>query len=473
MKPLLFALLLVYANNPLHQTEPIKPWDNGKVVVSENGRFLQHENGEPFFWLADTGWLLFRTLNRREADTYLENRRQLGFNVIQVMVVHEIPMLNFYGDSAFVKQNVAHPKVTPGQHPDDPEQYDFWDHVDYIIKTAEDKGLYVALVPVWGSNVRGGKVCQDAAAVYAAWLANRYKEAPNIFWLNGGDVRGSDKTDVWQILGRTIKKIDPNHLITFHPFGRTQSSTWFHNEAWLDFNMFQSGHRRYDQGDGEENWKGEDGWRYVKEDYAKTPVKPTLDGEPSYENIPQGLHDPSEPYWQAQDVRRYAYWSVFAGACGHTYGHNAVMQMYNPNSTKASYGVKEFWFDAINHPGAQQMQFVKKLLLSRPYFERLPDQSIVAGDAGFQYDVVIATRGQSYLFVYTYTGRDFKINMGRISGDHVRAWWYNPRDGEATEIGVFSNSGTLSFDPPGDKQEGNDWILVLDDMNLKFGAPGF
>jgi hypothetical protein len=27
-------------------------------------------------------------------------------------------------------------------------------------------------------------------------------------------------------------------------------------------------------------------------------------------------------------VRRYAYWSVFAGSCGHTYGHNAIMQFY-------------------------------------------------------------------------------------------------------------------------------------------------
>ena len=120
----------------------------------------------------------------------------------------------------------------------------------------------------------------------------------------------------------------------YHPFGRTSSSLWFHQEKWLDFNMFQSGHRRYDQASlnswddnaGKETFFGEDNWRYVERDRQAQPAKPTLDGEPSYEQIPQGLHDPSQPFWQDCDVRRYAYWSVFAGSAGHTYGSNAVMQ---------------------------------------------------------------------------------------------------------------------------------------------------
>lgn len=100
--------------------------------------------------------------------------------------------------------------------------------------------------------------------------------------------------------------------------------------------MFQSGHRRYDQSslgfwddnNVSEDFYGEDNWRYVRRELARTPLRPVLDGEPSYENIPQGLHDFSQPLWKARDVRRYAYWSVFEGACGHTYGDNAIMQFY-------------------------------------------------------------------------------------------------------------------------------------------------
>ena len=468
----LFLLFVLGCNTTSQKSGPTKPWDNGKVNVSPNGRFLQHENSEPFFWLGDTGWLLFAKLNREEVETYLENRRQLGFNVVQVMVLHAIPQVNFYGDSALVGMDPAKPKITSGSDPKDSLQYDFWDHVDYTVKTAEAKGIYMGMVAAWGSTVKSGKITMENVAVYASWLANRYKDSPNIFWLNGGDIRGDEKMDVWKTMGNTINETDPNHLITFHPFGRTQSSIWFHNEPWLDFNMFQSGHRRYDQGEGEINWKGEDGWRYVMEDYEKTPHKPTVDGEPSYEQIPQGLHDPKEPYWQAQDVRRYAYWSVFAGSFGHTYGHNAVMQMFKPGQTRGSFGVKDFWSDAINHPGAAQMQYVKKLMLSRPFFERVPDQSILVGGPGFQYDYVIATRGKGYLFVYTYTGRDFEINLGKISGEKVQAWWYNPRDGKAAKLNVLPKTGTHKFDPPGEKAEGNDWVLVLDDVAKKYTTPG-
>ena len=106
-----------------------------------------------------------------------------------------------------------------------------------------------------------------------------------------------------------------------------QSSTWFNNSLWLDVNMFSSGHRYYEQ-DNTTNKYGEDNWRYVLDDLSKTPLRPTLDGEPSYESLPEGLHDPFQPYWNAADVRRYAYWSVFAGSCGHVYRENTVRQVH-------------------------------------------------------------------------------------------------------------------------------------------------
>ena len=79
---------------------------------------------------------------------------------------------------------------------------------------------------------------------------------------------------------------------------------------------------------------GEDNWRYVDEDYKLKPVKPTLDGEPSYENIPYGLHDTTATMLEGHRSRRYAYWSVFAGGCGFTYGQNSVMQFHTPGDKR-------------------------------------------------------------------------------------------------------------------------------------------
>jgi hypothetical protein len=457
---LFFILFCLTACNTIPEQEtPL-------LKISENKRYIQTENGDPFFWLGDTGWLLFSRLTREEAEKYLEDRRQKGFNVIQVMVLHSVKnAVNVYGDSALRGNRIDHPFITPGNSFDDTLQYDFWDHIDYLVDLAGEKGLYMALVPVWGSNVRAGFVDREHAKTYASWIAERYKNRRNIIWLNGGDVRGSDSTAIWNVIGSTIRQTVNNQLITYHPFGRTQSSAWFHNESWLDFNMFQSGHRRYDQ-DTAGLAYGEDNWKYANADYSLMPVKPTLDGEPSYEGIPQGLHDTTQPYWTDADVRRYAYWSVFAGGCGFTYGNNAVMQFYKPTDENPAYGAREYWDVAINAPGASQMKYLKQLILSKPYFERVPAQELLASEQGTRYDYIALTRGNEYVMAYTFNGSDITLKMNILPSSEYKVSWFDPRNGTTTDNGVNidvnKNSGDRTFDPPGDKNPGNDWVLILE-----------
>jgi hypothetical protein len=234
--------------------------------------------------------------------------------------------------------------------------------------------------------------------------------------------------------------------------------------------MFTSGHRNYEQDDTPKKY-GEDNWRYVEEDLAKTPLKPTIDGEPSFEALPQGLHDHTKPYWTAADVRRYAYWSVFAGAMGHTYGQNTVRQVHKKGENKAESGAKLSFIEALEDTGSFHMQYLKNLILSRPYFERVNEQTVVA-DNGERYERIIVSKGKSYLFAYTYSGRNFKIKMGVIEGKKLKVWWYNPKTGVATSAGNINNKGIQSFNPPGEKANGNDWVLVLDDASKNFSIPG-
>ena len=146
-----------------------------------------------------------------------------------------------------------------------------------------------------------------------------------------------------------------------------------------------------------------------------------LDGEPSYEDIPQGLHDFNEPRWKDCDVRRYAYWSVFAGAFGRTYGHNSIMQFMRPGIQPA-YGAEKAWWDAIKDPGYNQMKYLKMLMLTFPFTERIPDQAIIVGQNGERYDRIIATRGNDYMMIYNYSGRPMQIDLTKISGEKKRVW---------------------------------------------------
>lgn len=416
--------------------------------VSSNGRYLQTSDGQPFFWQGNTTWLMPQKLTREEVDLVLESSHLQGYNVVQVQVVDALPAKNVYG---YMSGN---------------EKY--WEHMDYIIDSAAEKGIYVGMVCMWGRLVKNGDVDVDLAAQYGEFLSKRYREKDNIVWIIGGDVKGDIQPEVWSALAESIKGYDGRHLMTFHPFGRTSSLGWWHEADWLDFDMFQSGHRRYDQerGDADDARAdvAEDNWRYVTAAWDAEKAKPILDGEPSYEDIPQGLHDPKEPRWQACDVRRYAYWSVFAGACGHTYGHNSIMQFYTGEG-EGAFSASTPWKEAMEAPGYTQMKYLKQLMLMFPYFERVPEQTAVFNN-GTRYDRVAATRGSDYMLLYTYTNAPMEIDLSKISGAVKKAYWYDVTTGEISFAKTLNGStATMQFDGP--TGPGNDHVLIVIDAKSK------
>lgn len=437
-----------------------------RLVVSADGRFLQYADGRPFFWLADTGWLLPERLDRDEAAYYLDRLQAAGYNVVQVQVINGVPAYNVYGQMSM-------PDGFNFEAADPPGVYSYWDHLDYIVDQAGRRGIFVGMVCVWGSIVKAGLIDESRATEYGRFLANRYKDCKNIVWIMGGDIQGDIHPEVWDALAAAIREADTTHLMTFHPRGRHTSAQWFNDRWWLDFNMFQSGHRRYGQRMGNADYPipdgtEEDNWMYVDSTWKRKPIKPVLDGEPSYEDIPQGLHDGDEPRWQASDVRRYAYWSVFAGSCGHTYGHNSIMQFVRPGVAGAYFadGEQKPWYKALDDLGFNQMKYLKHLMLAMPYFDRVPDQSVVM-DNGTRYERLVATRGRDYLMVYNYTGRDMMVDLSKASGEAKRVWWMDAATGALTYVGEYeSEVRTFRY-----RGEGDGVLIAIDSTKdyLKIG----
>ena len=456
------TLLALFTMNAFAAKSVYKPWKNGKLKVSANSLYIVHENGTPFFWLGNTAWLLPERLNREEAEYFLTKDREAGYNVEQIQVLNAIPTFNVYGQQAnnmeFDFSKVSKPGV-----------YGYWEHLDYIVSVAEQNGIYIAMDCIWGSMLK--HMDTKKAEALGKFLAQRYKDCPNIIWMIGGDIRGDKSPEVWDAMARAIRKIDNNHIMTFHPRGRTTSAWWFNDREWMDFNMFQSGHRRYGQrnGDGDYTIKDnteEDNWRYVDMSFEKKPLRPVIDGEPSYEDIPQGLHDFSAPRWMDYDVRRYAYWAVFGGCFGHTYGHNSVMQFIRPG-LNASFGAEKPWWEAMNDPGYNQMKYLKWLMLNLPFTERVADQSVIAGTNGERYDRNIATRGNDYLLVYNYSGKPMDIDLTKISGKKKNVWWMNPADGTLTYIGEMdSKVHTFTYDAA--YLRGSDRVLIAIDADKNY-----
>ena len=473
-QPLLKQTLAILATALAVATVAIGPAQAApRLKVSDNQRFLVQEDGKPFFWLGDTAWQLFHRLNREEAARYLENRAKLGFTVIQAVALAELDGHadpNPYGHLPLVDLDPARPAVKDGPN------NDYWDQVDYIVDKAESLGLFIGFLPTWGrywhDKVKDGKplFTEANAGIYGEWLGKRYADKP-IVWILGGDrsLDNDEQKAVVRAMARGLRKGDGGtHLMTLHPPGGNGSSTWFHNDDWLDFNMRQNGHvaeftGRYDQ---------------TRADYDRTPVKPVLDGEPIYEDHPVSFDAKKLGHSIASDVRRPLYWDLFTGAFGHTYGHHSVWQMWSPGKNPINNPLMP-WFEAIDQRGAAQMQHGKKLLLSRPFLTRIPDDSTVVTDrvstsvpgAGRYRFVATRDTDGTYAMVYAPIGRKFKVRMDVIKGPRVKAWWFDPRDGKAKAIGTFDNQGEREFTPP-DYGEMLDWVLVLDDAAKKYPAPG-
>ena len=465
-------------------------FNNGKRIsfklrVSESGRYLVKENGEPFFWLGDTGWNLFSRLNKDEARKYLTDRHDKKFTVIQAHILGwTLADTNAYGFTPFLNNNF--------NKPNEP----YWKHVDYIIDAADDIGLYMALVPAWALSYTENKnrskndtvempLSRDTTTAYnyGKFLGMRYKNNKNIIWILGGDVWGT-KDAIYDHLARGLTETyadnDPSQiLISFHPQGgthrppATSTSEFYHNKSWLDFNMIQSGHRI-----------GNRNYERIAKDYEILPVKPTLESEPCYEQHPV-QHSFKNGVFKPWHVRRRAYWSILAGSLGFTYGANGIWQMDKPGKIDKQSHHNFFWYDALNFEGGRQMTFVRKLIESRPILspQRIPDQSLIisANDSVDAHIRCARAEDYSYMMVYSTNGSAFTLDLSRMPGKVLKAWWYNPRDGKLYSgknlvtnkpFETLQKNAAISFDPPGDMGPDHDWILVIDDASGSFPSPG-
>ena len=440
------------------------------LQVSTDGHYLQYANGEPFFYLGDTAWELFHRTTRDEVDRYLDNRAKKGYNVIQAVALAEVEGVdipNVYGHKPLIDRDPARPATKEG------DNNDYWDHVDYVVRNANAKGMYVGLLPTWGRWWNDNKPIFDEqnAEAYGRWIAQRY-QGYGVIWILGGDRNpdSAEKQAIIRAMARGIRSVDQKSLMTFHPTGWSSSSKWFHHEDWLNFNGRQSGHnQRYNSS------------QQLMDDFFRQPAKPVMELEPLYEDHPLEFNPDNEGHSNAWDVRRALYWSVFYGSAGVTYGHHSVWQMYDRGKGHEPINRPLMcWHEAIGQPAAGQAIHLRRLMESRPYFTRIPSPDFIVQDdvpssipgAGRYRFVATMDSEGSYAMVYAPIGRSFSVRTDMIKAQRITAWWYCPRTGKATMIEKFANDGQPRAFVPPMTGEAMDWVLILDDASKRYPKPG-
>ena len=301
---------------------------------------------------------------------------------------------------------------------------------------ARASNLILAIMPCGGSSgtfVKQQKLFGAAnVRAYGRWLGRRYRDIPNLIWVNGFDLKSSEHTGITRALADGLREGDGGgHLITFHP-GGGNSSSYFHSERWLAYNTIQT-------------WS--DYWRIqplVMADYCRLPVKPVVLAEGAYEAGPEYPTRPITPLI----IRKQAWWSFLAGGF-HTYGHN---DMWRKNPT---------WRASLDSQGAAQMGVLKQVLAARQWWTLVPDQSVldVAGCGTDMSAAAVSTHGDLAV-LYLSTRQAVKVDLGKITvSAEVRATWVNPESGELSVQAVYPSAGLRSFMST---LKGEDAVLLLE-----------
>lgn len=452
-----------------------------QIAVDPSGRYLvTKKDGKPFFMQADTGWELFHRLTREEALHYLDTRHDQAFNVVMAVVLAELDGLrvpNMYGSLPFRDLESLEWGVTPGNDPEVPGEYDYWDHVDYVVEEAAKRNMYVGLLPTWGDKVAylwgdGPMIFSnnpEAAYTFAKRLAERYKDHWNIIWILGGDRpavyeregKEHDDRPVWRAMARAIEEVYDNDVfITYHP-GHPETQAFFQNEEWLDMHAMQSGH-------GSRTIKA---WEIIREGLKTDPRLPMMDLEPCYEDHPVNAWDGNwtreeRGFHDDYDVRARIYRGVFAGGAGAAYGHGQVWQFLDTTRNHTPMWTGDTiigWKQGITAKGAYQLRHLKDLMLSRPDFHRVEDTTLVVSDRGSDYtDAIIATRNDkgTYAMVYLPQPKPVDIDLSKLKEGRKRITWFNPENGKYKKVRKRYRDGVHTFHPPSGEQ--NDWVLVID-----------
>jgi hypothetical protein len=381
------------------------------VRVGDNGRYFVDQKGNPVFWLGTTQWQLFREYTVEDARTILEKTADKGFVFAQVMLmgVGDGTKPNVYGQKPWIEDN----PLTPNEA--------YFKNVDAVVRIALANNVNISMT-LYHQRYRKCITVENARA-WARWLAQRYKDAPNIVWSMTPQAK-QEFVPVLRELAAGLHEGDGGaHLITFKPDPAPYSSSFIHDEKWLDFDSMQT-------------WKSvELIYPMVTHDYNLKPVKPVLMAEGAYEQGSEYGFDVS-PLW----IRRQAYYSYLAGA-HHTYGHND------------SWRVLPTWKQALDAPGAIQLRILKRIFLGLPeWWYLVPDQSIFASGGRTEGQVLnLAARHKDgqWIMVYLADKASFSIDLNKLAGaGKATAHWIDPRTGDSLPAGSFGNTAVPSFSTP-------------------------
>jgi hypothetical protein len=453
---LLFLTVLWTISGPGAPLYPIK--------ISANGRYLVDQNNAPFLMVGDSPHSLIANLAQSDAAIYLSNRASNGFNALWVEALCS-PYTAGRTNGSLLDGTLPFTRaLANGTYDLTAPNSNYFAYVDTVLNMAATNHLLVLLDPCetggWLATMtnNGSNNCW----IYGKYLGNRYKNHPNIVWLNGNDY---DMT-LWKVptndicvtaLARGIASADTNHLQTVElganyddPDSLSDSNWWpiVGMNLVYDYSQTYAGCYRA---------------------YTRTNRVPFFNGEQHYEGEKVGYPPDNVEMGTSSVLRHQEYWTMLSGAAGQIYGNHYIWPF------------TDGWQNNLNTICVRQLHYNTVLFASRPWYDLVPDWTHTLVTAGYgtfatnglisknDYVTAASTPDQTLAIIYMPKRCKITVAMSRMAGP-VAAWWYDPTDGTYATVdgSPLLNSGEQKFATPHRNHEGaTDWVMVLQSPRAK------
>lgn len=208
---------------------------------------------------------------------------------------------------------------------------------------------------------------------------------------------------------------------------------------------------------------------------------PVWDGEPAYEDAPINWPNVTD-YHGEWMVRKRAYWSLLSGSFGHTYGQWSVWATRSERETNPIF--KYSWLSGMEHPGANQIKYLRDFMEARNFMLCTPTQEILLTQKEKTEDVLDLHNQASMniekkeAYVYFPSGGKEVVDVSKFGECKLAIWWYNTRDGKfydeknkITEVPIISeNNSKIELISPTNSNN-NDWLCIIEEYENSQEVP--
>lgn len=412
-------------------------------------RYLTDHQGKPFLIHGEAAWSLVVQLKREDAETYLEDRRRRGVNLIIVNLLEhrfaDHPPLNVYG---------AAPFATAGDFSTPQDKY--FEHAREVVRMASTKGIAVLLCPAylggdggpegWYQEMRRNG--RAPLLEYGRFVGSRFREFNNIIWLNGGDYT-PPAADLGLVaaVAQGIRSSSPMQLHTAHWSPET-SSLDVKGDFVFDLNATYT--------------------------YLPAYLKSLADddhGNGRAHFLVESKYEADELGSTQRSLRGQAYYALLTGAMGQVCGNRWIWQF--TRATVWNRPLRRNWQAALDSPTSRSMSHLRRLFAQLPWTTLAPDETFEVQISGqgskgnINYPMLAWNRDGRLAVAYLPTLQGIRLNLGKLKVP-LRVRWYDPTDGRFAEVpgSPFATTGERTFIPTGNNASGDtDWVLVIESLN--------